>query len=243
MVPEDDAHKQELRPDPEVADAEAKKAVEAEERAAACAEEQDGDADEEQADESEEDEGYASEEDEPSEEEMEALSRKLRMSMLKVLARRVYSDNPPPKLSEEIIGLIPEIPCTQVAADFVRAAEKNIELLELQAKAARRVEKLKYLEEANRAKRCEFLEPDGESCRGPALRGTRFCRFHDEAVHANTTSELPVIEDQRSLQLAFNQVAQRLSSGELDPQRAKVLAQVLDKAGRHLPQQSASAEN
>ena len=177
------------------------------------------------------------EEDEPiEEEEAQPTARELlQEAAAQFLASRVFSDDPPPEITEEDVAEINEIPCTQEAANFVCAAEQNIRLADLQDKAARRIEKLKYLQEANRAKRCEHIKANGENCAGPALRGEQYCRFHVQSYAV--MAELPVIEDRRSLQLAFSQLARATASAQIAPQQARVLMQILDKAGRFLPEE------
>lgn len=158
----------------------------------------------------------------------------LAQSAARLLHRRAYSDDPPIEITEEHVSEINEIPCTQLAADFVTLVDENIQLADLQHKAARRIEKLRYLQEANRAKRCEHIKTNGENCSGPALRGERFCRFHFQSFVA---TELPVIEDRHSLQLAFSQLARATASASIAPAQARVLMQILDKAGRYLPEE------
>ena len=184
-----------------------------------------------EADEIEEDDQMEEEEEEEAPPNAREL---LQRAAAKLLASRVYSDDPPPEITEDVAE-INEIPCTQEAADFVRAAEQNIRLANLQDKAARRIEKLKYLQEANRAKRCAHMKADGENCAGPALRGEQYCRFHTQSY--TVMDELPVLEDRRSLQLAFSQLARATASAKISPSQATVLMQILDKAGRYLPEE------
>ena len=176
------------------------------------------------------------EEEDQEEEETPLRARELlQQSAARMLGRRVYYDDPPPEITEEHAAQINDIPCTQEAVDVLSIVDENIQLAELRDKAARRIEKLRYLEEANRAKRCEHIKADGENCSGPALRGEQYCRFHLQSYIE--MGEFPVIEDRRSLQLAFSQLVRETTSGRIAPAQARVLMQILDKAGRYLPKE------
>src|SRR5579859_7287387 len=120
---------------------------------------------EEEADDLEEDD----EEEDMEEEEPLTAAELLHEAAVRILESPVYSADPPLEITEEDIAEIPDIPSPSRAAFFISAAEQNLHLTALQGKAARHMEKLKYLQEANRAKRCEHVKADGESCAGPAL--------------------------------------------------------------------------
>jgi hypothetical protein len=159
----------------------------------------------------------------------------LHEAAVRILESPVYSADPPLEITEEDIAEIPDIPSPSRAAFFISAAEQNLHLTALQGKAARHMEKLKYLQEANRAKRCEHVKADGESCAGPALRGQQYCRFHVQSY--TELLVLPIVEDRRSLQPAFSQLVRATAASQITLSEAGVLMQILDKAGRYLPEE------
>lgn len=144
-----------------------------------------------------------------------------------------YDEEPPPEITAEDVACIPHLPTSADAAAFIDVVEQNLELAEMRAQAAEKAKKLKYLKKANRSKRCEHVKFNDEACGSPALRGERFCHFH-AAAHAPNI-EMPVIEDQRSLQIAFTKLAQQVATNKIDAAQAKLLLQILETAGRNLP--------
>jgi len=148
-----------------------------------------------------------------------------------------YSDEPPPEITEQDVAGIPNLPTSADAAAFIEDVERNIELVEMRADAAARAEKLEYLKKANVSKRCEHVKLNGETCGSPAVRAERFCHFHGKA-HAPSI-EIPMIEDQRSLQVAFTQLAQQVASNKIDAAQARLLLQILETAGRVLQAEGA----
>ena len=164
----------------------------------------------------------------------------LRDSMLRLLNRRIYSDDPPLKIDEKMVAFIPYLESTQEAANLIRHIDENIQLTEMKADASRRASNLNYLKKANRAKRCGHVKVSGQTCGSPALRGQLYCHFHAQAHGAGL--DLPLIEDQSSLQLAYMKVAQQVAANKIDPAQARVLLQVLAKAGRGLPKSESMVE-
>ena len=175
-----------------------------------------------------------------SDKEPELNKNIFRDSMLRLLNQRVYSDDPPLKIDEKMVAYIPYLHSTQEAANLIRHIEENIQLNEMKADASRRAANLNYLKKANRAKRCGHVKVNGQACGSPALRGQQYCHFHAQAHGASI--DLPLIEDQQSLQLAYMKVAQQVASNKIDPAQARVLLQVLDKAGRGLPKSASMFE-
>ena len=156
----------------------------------------------------------------------------LQESMIRLLNSRVYSDDPPLEITPELVAEIPHLSCTQEAADFIGDLDENIQLTEMQGDAAERAERLRRLKRANRARRCKHVKFNGESCGSPALRGKQYCHFHAE-THAPTL-ELPLIEDEHSLRVAFARLAHQVAANKIAPPQAKVLLQILESAGRSL---------
>ncbi len=77
-------------------------------------------------------------------------------------------------------------------------------------------------DQANRAPRCQHQKLSGSPCGAPALRGRRFCRFHD-AGHRQKDYSLPIIEDATSLQFAIMQVLRALVAKALDTRTAALM--------------------
>lgn len=75
----------------------------------------------------------------------------LRDSVLRLLNRRIYSDDPPLKIDERMVVYIPYLHSTQEAANLIRHIDENIQLTEMKADASRRASNLNYLKKANRA--------------------------------------------------------------------------------------------
>jgi len=150
----------------------------------------------------------------------------VRRAIVRALKQRVYSDGPPVEITDEDIADLPNMASTQEAATCLDAIDENIQLVEMRADAQRRAERLRYLEQAHRAPRCEHIKFNGEKCGSPAIRGQRCCYFHTEA-YADAIA-LPLIEDQSSLQLAFRRLTQQLLCNQIDPMRARVVLQVLE---------------
>ena len=160
----------------------------------------------------------------------------LQESLIRTLNRRLYSDDPPLEIPEETIAFTPHISCTQEAANVIGHIEENIKLAEMQADAARRATKLKYLRRANRTKRCAHVKFSGEICGSPALRGQQYCHYHVQ-THAPSV-EIPVIEDQHSLQVAFTRLAHQVATNKIEPAKARVLLQIIESAGRNLAEEA-----
>jgi len=137
------------------------------------------------------------------------------------------------KIDEKMVAFIPHLNCTQESANLIRHIDENVRLTEMQADAARRAANLKYLKKANRAKRCAHMKSNGQSCGSPAVRGQPYCHFHAQARGA--TAELPVIEDQRSLQLALTKLASQVAAKKIDAEQARILLRILESAGRNFP--------
>jgi hypothetical protein len=157
----------------------------------------------------------------------------VRDTFIEVLNRRVYSDDPPLTVTAKNVAHIPELSSTQEAADLIEAIDDNIDLINMRADAARRARKLEDLQKANSAKRCQHIKFSGDDCGSPALRGQEYCHFHAQ-THAGCV-DIPVIEDQRSLQVAFARLASQVVSNKIDATHARVLLQILESAGRALP--------
>jgi hypothetical protein len=160
----------------------------------------------------------------------------LRESLIRILNQPVYSSNPPREIGQDVVSEIANVSSEAEAVDLIGDLDANINLMEMRDEAAKRAEKLLYLEKAHRAKRCQHVKANGDGCGSPALREHDYCYFHGQ-MRAGSI-EIPVIEDQHSLQLAFVRLAQQVAASKIDPAQAKVLLQIFESAGRNLPAES-----
>lgn len=101
--------------------------------------------------------------------------------------------------------------------------------------------------------RCQFIKSDGEPCGCPALKRRRLCHFHSKTTDSRKRKngksagksfedkgpenrndkttvgpdfpalELPVLEDDRAIQMAVTNVCRRLADATLEPKRAATL--------------------
>lgn len=140
---------------------------------------------------------------------------------------------PPPPIDADKLAAIPKLGSLDEAADLCIDIHRNIELLEGLAELAVEADKLERLKAANGAKRCEHVKLNGKTCGSPALRGQQYCHYHGQA-HA-PVFELPVIEDQASLQIAFSRLAQQVMAEKVNAPQARLLLQILQSAARNLP--------
>jgi len=162
----------------------------------------------------------------------------LRESMIKLLLSPApksleqlqYEDDlePPREIQPDEIAAIPQIGTKAATDDLIDDLDKNIELEEARIQATLRAQKLEFLKSAERAKRCEHIKSDGETCGSAAMRGQQYCYHHAQA-HASDL-ELPLIEDHRSLQIAYARLARQVSTNRIDANQAKLLIQILQKA-------------
>jgi hypothetical protein len=81
-------------------------------------------------------------------------------------------------------------------------------------------------ESLREARRCEYIKANNQQCSAPAKVRGRLCYFHDQArpgKKAKNLMQLPVLEDQRAVQLAITRVCQRISDDNIDVKRASAL--------------------
>lgn len=97
---------------------------------------------------------------------------------------------------------------------------------------------------------CQHIKVNGEQCGCPALRGRRFCRFHDDATrrqrrsaklinnpfnhHRPAPFKLPVLEDANAVQVALMETINGLLDGRINEQRAGLLFYALQTASANL---------
>lgn len=123
------------------------------------------------------------------------------------------------------------------AGELASDIDRNIDLLEGLVEVSQRAQKLEYLKRANGAKRCEYVKHDGVPCGSPAVHDKQHCFFHGEAL--SPAFDLPIIEDQRSLQIALTRLAQQVVIGKVRPNEARILLQILQSAAKILPTETA----
>jgi hypothetical protein len=100
--------------------------------------------------------------------------------------------------------------------------------------------------------RCQHVKVNGTQCGSPALRRKRFCYFHDNyrqtqarlmaAQSEVCLSNLPLLEDANSVQVAVMHVIHLLGSGKLDTKVAGLMLFGLQTASANLKRVSFEAE-
>lgn len=76
------------------------------------------------------------------------------------------------------------------------------------------------------APQCEHLMANNRRCLAPAMARKRYCYFHGESSSGRKTGKrfhLPVLEDQRAIQMALTKVCQGIADARLDPKTATSL--------------------
>jgi hypothetical protein len=107
--------------------------------------------------------------------------------------------------------------------------------------------------------RCQYIKADGERCGSPALKRKRLCYFHsktadgrkrrknapaDSRPDRSSDLELPVLENDRAIQMAVTNICRQLAKESIDPRRASTLLyglQVAAAAVRRTAQKSSIA--
>jgi len=92
-----------------------------------------------------------------------------------------------------------------------------------------------HIAPANQAPRCQHLHATGRRCGSPALRGEKFCYFH-ERLHSTTnwTDNIDFIEDAHSLQCAIMKVIDLMRGGHSPYQEIALLLRSLRLACMNL---------
>ncbi len=98
---------------------------------------------------------------------------------------------------------------------------------------------------------CRHIFTDGHRCASPCLRGEDFCYYHHttrkpvanprQRRSRRSTFDLPLPEDQSSIQHSIGQVLQRIASNDIDPRRAGLLLYGLQIASLNLPKPKPAA--
>jgi len=90
---------------------------------------------------------------------------------------------------------------------------------------------------ASDAPRCRFIKADGEQCGAPALKKQRLCYFHSKTAGGRTRRkktgaesgapgsvlEMPVLEDDRAIQMAVTNICRQLLNQNIEPKVASSL--------------------
>ncbi len=74
-----------------------------------------------------------------------------------------------------------------------------------------------HLDLANASARCGHIKADGRPCGSPALRGGVFCYYHDRYYNRPDEDSFPPLEDANAVQVALNQVLDRLRAEAFKP--------------------------
>jgi hypothetical protein len=88
---------------------------------------------------------------------------------------------------------------------------------------------------------CGHVKDNGICCGSPALAGQRFCYFHfrirrDVMSPANPIYDLPVLDNEQSLQVAIMELMRGLLNGEISERKAAVMLSAIKTAGSILRQ-------
>jgi hypothetical protein len=81
---------------------------------------------------------------------------------------------------------------------------------------------------------CQHARLNNQPCGQPALRGRKFCRFHDTDRIKDTDYSIPMVEDALSLQLAIMQVIRALHDRAMDSKTAALTLYALQIASGNL---------
>ncbi len=97
---------------------------------------------------------------------------------------------------------------------------------------------LARLAQANQARRCVHVKPNGLRCGSPAMRGDPFCFFHERWYNQPAEDTFPPLDDSNGVQLALMQVAERVRreafrAGSINPRLVQALVFVLKVAGQN----------
>jgi hypothetical protein len=94
-------------------------------------------------------------------------------------------------------------------------------------------------------KLCEHIKDDGMPCGGPALSDETFCRFHVR-MRTNVSPEdqlyeLPLLETEKSVQIALQHVTRALLAGKLTERKAAVIMSAIKTAAALIRQSNQNA--
>lgn len=93
---------------------------------------------------------------------------------------------------------------------------------------------------------CGHIKDDGVRCGGSAMRGEPYCRFHVRLTEPGVSPGepgyvLPVLETERSVQIALQQMMSALLSGKLSERKAAVMLSGIKAAAALIRQAEANA--
>ena len=92
-----------------------------------------------------------------------------------------------------------------------------------------------HIAPANQAPRCQHVHATGRGCGSPALRGEKFCYFH-ERTHStrNWTDNIAFVEDATSLQCAIMKMIELVRGGHAEYRECVLLLRILRLACMNL---------
>lgn len=104
---------------------------------------------------------------------------------------------------------------------------------------------LDRLRAANRARRCQHVKANGQTCGSPALRNGPFCYFHEiwrcrplgmphQPEPNGAVYKLPLLEDANGVQMALQQVLDSILANKMDLRRAQILLYGLHTASANV---------
>lgn len=89
---------------------------------------------------------------------------------------------------------------------------------------------------------CQHIKVNGLLCESPALRGRRYCHFHQEMRDRQrrrlrarkADAKFPVLEDANAVQCALMQTIDDISNNRIDTKKASLLLYALQTASLNL---------
>jgi hypothetical protein len=88
-------------------------------------------------------------------------------------------------------------------------------------------------------KTCTHIKATGHPCGSPALRGEKFCYFHQRMIHGVPTPSksrihpMALIENEEAIQVALMETINAIVRNQIDPQRANLIIRALSIAVRN----------
>jgi hypothetical protein len=88
---------------------------------------------------------------------------------------------------------------------------------------------------------CHRIKTNGVRCKNPALRGERYCYFHNRTIGRAARLDrlqhpMPLLEDAEAIQVAIGRIIDGILDGGFDTKKASVLLYALQTASVNLKQ-------
>ena len=121
-----------------------------------------------------------------------------------------------------------------------RVFEECLKTLE-QHKQEQEQTRLRNLEKAQRAARCQHQFLNGEQCRAPRVKGKKLCRMHERMEEAKAVKlDLGTMEDADSIQVGIRKLQAAIIDGKLDAKQVGHLAYTIQLAAWNVKRTTAA---